>query len=160
MRNINSKHTEAVIRLINDSPYFSLLSIKVLSLGQGYCRLEIDLEEKHLNPFGGIHGGVYASAVDTAAYWAVYYSVDEDVGLVSLDLQVDNLSPARSGKIIVEGEQVKAGRTVCVADCTVKDENGKLLAHGKSKQMVTAGLQTVNQALAVMGQPSLPPKFL
>ncbi len=118
------------------------------------------MDTKHLNPFGGIHGGVYASIIDTAAYWAVYCELEEDAGLISLDLKVDNLSTAKEGKLIVEGRQIKVGRSICLSEATVTDTQGKLLAHGTSKQMVTQGLQSIDQAVVAMGHQALPPKFL
>lgn len=39
------------------------------------------------------------------------------------------------------------------------DGQGEMLAHGSSKQMVTLGLQSMQQAVIAMGYPSLPPKF-
>lgn len=88
------------------------------------------MEKKHLNPFGGIHGGVYSSLIDTAAYWAVYCELDENIGLISLDLNVDNLAPVKEGKLIVKGRRIKIGRNVCLAEAMVTNEEGKPLAHG------------------------------
>ena len=108
----------------------------------------------------GLHGGVYASVIDTAAYCAVYCEVDKDAGLISLDLKVDDLATIKGGKLIVEGKRIKIGRTICLSEATVSDEQGKLLAYGTSKQMVTQGLQSMKQAVMAMGYHSLPPKFL
>ncbi|MDH7479626.1 MAG: PaaI family thioesterase [Syntrophomonadaceae bacterium] len=160
MPRLNPEHVRAVIELINQGPYFRLLSMEVRELREGYARVEVDLGEKHLNPFGGIHGGVYSSLIDTAAYWAVYCEVEEDAGLISLDLKVDNLAPAKSGHLIVEGRRIKVGRSICLAEGVVYDPRGRHLAHGTSKQMVTYGLQTISQAVAAMGYRSLPPKFI
>lgn len=159
MKKVNSEHIKAVINMINNGPYFRLLSINVYDLGPGYSKLNVRLEDKHLNPFGGIHGGVYSSLIDTAAYWAVYCDIDEDYGLISLDVTVDNLSPVKDGLLIVEGRRIKSGRNICIAEAVVTDDRGKFLAHGKSKQMVTRGLQTITQAVSAMGHPPLPPKF-
>jgi uncharacterized protein (TIGR00369 family) len=156
----NPKHTAAMIDLINACPYYSLLSLKVRTIESERSMLEIDLDKKHLSPFGRLHAGVYLSAIDTAAYWASYYSIPEDMGLISVDLHVDNLSAVRSGKLIVEGKLIKAGRTICFSEADVKDEKGKLLARGTSKQLVASGLQTINQMLETMGpNVALPPKF-
>ncbi len=160
MKKINPEHIKAVITMINNGPYFRLLSINVYDLGPGYSKLNVELENKHLNPFGGIHGGVYSSLIDTAAYWAVYCDIDEDSGLISLDVTVDNLSTVKDGILVVEGKRIKTGRNICIAESVITDENGKLLAHGKSKQMVTRGLQTITQAVSAMGFPPLPPKFI
>jgi uncharacterized protein (TIGR00369 family) len=160
MTKINPEHIQAVINLINQGPYFRLLSMEVKELSAGYSRVEVNLENKHLNPFGGIHGGVYSSLIDTAAYWAIYCDVAEDAGYISLDVQVDNLAAVKDGLLVVEGKRVKVGRSICKAEAVIKDCNGKYLAHGTSKQMVTPGLQTINQAIMAMGYNALPPKFI
>lgn len=157
---LNPQHIEAVLNIINRAPYFQLLSMKVEELGIGYSRVLVDLEEKHLNPFGGIHGGVYSSLIDTAAYWAVYCDIDEDAGFISLDVQVDMLSPVRDGLLIVEGKRIKAGKSICNSEAIITDKKGKLLACGTSKQMVIPGVQTINQAALSSGFQSLPPKFI
>ena len=49
---------------------------------------------------------------------------------------------------------------MCLAEATVVDENGKWLAHGTSKMIVTKGLQTIEDALKFTGAEALPPKFI
>jgi uncharacterized protein (TIGR00369 family) len=160
MKRLNPAHINAILELINRGPYFQLLSIDVKDMGFKYCKLEVELDNKHLNPFGGLHGGVYASVIDTAAYWASYCELPEGIGLISVDLAVNNLSTAKTGKLIVEGRSLKSGRSICLSEATVTDESGKLLAHGISKQLVTEGLQSINQAVLAMGNQPLPPKFI
>ena len=137
-----------------------MLSMKVSEIGKGFAKVEMDIENKHLNPFGGVHGGVYSSLIDTAAYWAVYCDVEEDAGLISLDVKVDNLAPVKEGHLVVEGKRIKAGKSICIAAAAVIDSEGKYLAHGTSKQMVIPGLQTIAQAVSAMGYKPLPPKFI
>lgn len=160
MRRLNRKHIEAVIDLINRGPYLQLLSMTLVDLGMDYSVLHADVENKHFNPFGSIHGGVYASIIDTAAYWAMYCQLDENAGLVSLDLKVNNLAPFRNGRLIVRGESLKFGKTICLAQGLVATEDGKMIAHGTSTLMQTPGMQTIEQAFQFAGEQLPPPKFL
>lgn len=80
---VNPKHLEAIMKAVNASPYFSLLGIKITELASRIATVELEVEKKHLNPFGSVHGGVYASLIDTAAYWAAYYDQKENVGFTS-----------------------------------------------------------------------------
>ena len=160
MRKLNPEHIEAVLEVINRGPYFQLLSMKVEELSLGYSKVVVDLESKHLNPFGGVHGGVYTSLIDTAAYWAVYCDMEENAGFITLDVQVDMLSAVQEGWLVVEGSRMKAGQSVCKSAATITDVKGKLIAHGTSKLMVIPGMQTINQAVMALGYPSLPPKFI
>ena len=160
MKKLNPEHIKAVLELINQGPYFRLLSMRVCELGIGFAIVEIDIENKHLNPFGGIHGGVYSSLIDTAAYWAVYCDVEEKAGLISLDVKVDNLATVKEGGLVVKGKRIKAGKSICIAEATIVDSKGKYLAHGTSKQMIIPELQSIEQAVSAMGYEQLPPKFI
>jgi uncharacterized protein (TIGR00369 family) len=160
MREPNPEHIEAVLNLINQGPYFKHLSMPVKEIEIGYSLVELDLGKEHLNPFGGVHGGVYASAIDTAAYWAVYCELDEDVGLITIDLKVDYLAPANGGKLVIKGRRIKIGKTMCLAEASVYDQDERYLAHGSSKMMVTPGLQTIKDAADFIGAGPLPPKFI
>ncbi len=160
MKTVNPKHIEQLLTLINASPYFKLLNIEVCELKKGYSKIIVRLEEKHLNPFGTLHGGVYASAIDTAAYWAAYCELDEDAGFTSVDVSVNNLSMASGGMIIAEGRSVKVGRSICLCEATATDENGRLLAHGTSKLMLLNGRQSVSEAVRAMGGEPLVKKFI
>lgn len=160
MRIINPEHIKALLYLINRGPYFELLSMKVCELDMGYSKVEVELQNKHMNPFGAIHGGVYSSIIDTAAYWSAYCELDENVGYTSIDVCVNNLSMVNEGKIIVEGKSIKIGKSLCVTEATARDVTGKILSQGTSKLMILHGKQSVGIAAEVIGCVALPPKFL
>ena len=132
----------------------------VKEIGIGYSNVELKVGTEHLNPFGGIHGGAYASLIDTAAYWATYCETEESVGLISIDLKIDYLAPINDGVIISKGRSIKIGKSMCLAEATATDEEGKWLSHGTSKMMVTKGLQTIEDAFTFTGSKALPPKFI
>lgn len=160
MAKLNPEHIKVVIQAINNGPFFRLLSMPITQMGIGFADMEIELVHKHLNPFGGIHGGVYASVIDTAAYWSAYSELDENAGMISIDLKIDFLSPIKTGNITVKGKRIKTGKTICLAEATVLDRDGKMLAHGSSKMMVSTELQTIREALKFTGVEDLPPKFI
>jgi uncharacterized protein (TIGR00369 family) len=159
MAELNPEHVKAVLELINEGPYFRHLSMVVKDIGIGYSLVELTIGNEHFNPFGGVHGGVYASVIDTAAYWAAYCDLDEDVGFITVDMKVDLLAPATAGKMIVRGRRIKVGKTMCLAEATAFDEADKCLAHGTSKMVVTPGVQTIKGAADFIGTGVLPPKF-
>lgn len=160
MPRLNPEHTAKVLELINQSPYFQLLSMDLRDIREGYSKVVVDLERKHLNAFGGIHGGAYASIADTAAYWALYCSLPENAGFITLDLTVDNLRATNSGAVVAEGRVIKQGRSVCLCEAEARDEDGKLLVHCLSKQFLSPTLQPISAAVRELGYEPLPPKFL
>jgi len=157
---LNPEHIKEVIKLANGSGFFRLLSISITELGAGFSVVEMNLGDKHLNPFGGIHGGAYSSLIDTAAYWALYCDIGETAGLISIDVNVDHLAVTKAGVLTARGKRIKYGKNICVAEARVFDPDDRLVAFGTSKLMVSEGLQTVQQAKQLYNLASLPPKFL
>ncbi|MGD8285569.1 MAG: PaaI family thioesterase [Desulfobacterales bacterium] len=154
MKKPNPDYLEQVGKLVNRCPYFELLSMKLLDVGVGFSVLEIDLSKKHLQPFGFVHGGVFASIIDAAAFWAIFFEVeDQNSGVTTVDLKLNYLAPAASGKLIAKGRQIKLGKTLGYADAEVSDDNGKLLAHGTSTVMILPGK-------GLTADRPLPPKFI
>ena len=161
MKSINPEHVLSLMRRLEAAPFFSLLGMRFQAMEPGYCRLEVLFDHaRHGNAFGGAHGGVYASLIDTVAYWALYCQMEEEQGYTSLDLSVTNLAAIRSGRLIAEGRVIRAGRSICISEGTVKNGDGRLLAHGISKLMLLEGRQSIRALLDVVEGPPLPPKFL
>ena len=154
MKTPNPEYLKRIREIVSTSPYFELLSMKLVDVGIGYSSLEIDLTRKHLQPFGAVHGGVFSSIIDAAAFWAVYCGIeDQDAGMTTVDLKLNYLAPASSGKLIAKGRQIKLGKTLGYAEAEVLYQNGKILAHGTSTLIILPGK-------AVKADSPLPPKFL
>jgi uncharacterized protein (TIGR00369 family) len=150
---INPAYLETVAKKVNGSPFFTLISMHIKNLDWGESRVEMVVEEKHFQPFGMVHGGVYASVVDAAAFWAVYPQIDDGFGITTVELKLNYLAPTSSGSLIAKGKSIKVGKSICLAEASVEDETGKLLAHGTETMMVLKDLN-------LQGHEELPPKFL
>lgn len=154
MKKPNPEYIERVNRLVNQCPYFELLSMEIVEVGIGFSLLEMELANKHLQPFGIVHGGVFASIVDAAAFWAVFYEIDDpETGVTTVDLKLNYLAPAISGRLVARGRQIKLGKTLGYADVEVSSDSGKLLAHGSSTLILLPGK-------GLTADTPLPPKFI
>ena len=154
MKKLNPEYIKRINQLINRSPYFELLSMRIKDVGLGFSILEIDLAEKHLQPFGLVHGGVFASIIDAAAFWALYHEIeDPNAGATTVDLKLNYLAPAAKGKLIAKGRQIKLGKSLGYADAEVSNGEGKVVAHGTSTLMVLPGKP-------LRADPPLPNKFI
>jgi len=153
MKRLNPEYVSTVRRLLNRSPYFDLLSMEIRSLSVGRSRLEVRVQKKHLQPFGNVHGGVYSSVVDAAAFWAVYPLIPEGVGLTTVELKLNLLAPAAEGYLIAKGRSLRVGKTLCLAEASVGNRSGVLVAHGLATMMILKGVR-------LQGEEGLPPRFL
>jgi len=148
---LNPKYTEAISTLVNRSPYFSLISMKIKELEWGTSVLEVELEEKHLQPFGYVHGGALASVIDAATFWAVFPQVKDNMGLTTVEIKANFLAPVQKGKLVVKGRCIKIGRSLALGEAYVNSAEGNLIAHGTTTMMIVPDLK-------VEGQEKLPPK--
>jgi uncharacterized protein (TIGR00369 family) len=146
---LNPKYIEAVAELVNRCPYFSLLSMEIKDLQWGTCLLGVELGEKHLQPFGKVHGGVIASVVDAGAFWAVFPQVERGMGLTTVEMKLNYLAPADRGRLMAEGRTIKIGKTLALGETYVR--NGEtLIAHGTATMMLVPNLR-------ITGYVNLPP---
>ncbi len=153
MPRLNPDYVNKVCKGISKAPYFELLSMRLNSFDVGSSVLQIDLAIKHLQPFGFVHGGVFCSIIDAAAFWALWAEVEEGDGITSVDLKLNYLAPAQEGRLTAVGRRIKLGKTLGLADVEVTDSAGKIVAHGASTLMVIPGF-------TFQGHDGLPCKFL
>jgi uncharacterized protein (TIGR00369 family) len=77
-----------------------------------------------------IHGGVLASFVDATTGF-VLAMVSRGQGGPTVDLRLDCLAPARRTALVGEARSIKCGRKIGVADVSITDESGRLVAVGR-----------------------------
>ncbi len=147
---LNPQYVEAVAKVVNQSPYFSLLSMVIKDLQWGVSLLEIQLAERHLQPFGFVHGGVIASLMDAATFWAVFPQVEKGLGLTTVEIKVNFLAPTQKGKLIAKGRCIRLGKTLALGDAEIRNDEGGLVAHGTATMMVVPDLK-------IPGHEDLPP---
>jgi uncharacterized protein (TIGR00369 family) len=153
MRKLNPVHIEAVSKRVNTCSFFNLLSMAIVFLEPGRSVLKIDVGDKHLQPYGIVHGGVYSSLIDAACFWASYTEIADSLALTTVEMNLNYLAPATGGVFMAEGKVIKTGKTICLSEARISGQDGRLLAHGTSTMMVT-------EMLTLEGQHGFPPKFL
>jgi len=92
----------------------------------------IDLGPDQHTPWGIVHGGVYAAAVESAASIGASAAVAERgqvaVGLTNTTHFLRSLT---AGRVEVEAVALYQGRTHQLWRADVTDEDGRLVAHGE-----------------------------
>ena len=80
--------------------------------------------------------GVFASLVDAAAFWAVYTQVPEELGMTTVELKLNYLAPLTTGRMIARGKSLRVGKTLCLGEASIVNDEGTLLCHGTSTMMI------------------------
>lgn len=126
-------------RIVNTSPYPTHMSMRLAEIDIDKADIELDIGTCHMQPFGIVHGGVLATLIDTATFWAAFMRIPEDAGLVNIDLKLNYLKPVADGRLIAKGRAIRSGKSISYAEAGVLDSAGELVAHGTSTLMTLPG---------------------
>jgi len=114
------------------------MSFDLVEVGDGVAVFEGVTGPHILNPQGMVHGGWALTLVDSATGCAAHSTLPAGVGYTSISTQTNFTRPitATTGRVRCEGRVINVGRQIITAEATVKDSEGRLLAHGQSTLMV------------------------
>ena len=135
----NPAYLQALQDSVRTAQYPHLIGMALAAIDFDTCRIELELGERHLQPFGIVHGGVLATLVDTATFWAGFLRLPEDAGLVNVDLKLNYLKAVTHGRLRAEGRCLRAGKQISYTEASLLDEAGELVAHGTSTLMALPG---------------------
>ena len=91
------------------------------------CPVTPDLHQ----PFGLVHGGVYATLAETAASVGGSLWFGDRGKVVGVSNHTDFLRAVRSGELRAEATPLSRGRTTQLWQVEITDEQGRLIAHAK-----------------------------
>jgi uncharacterized protein (TIGR00369 family) len=109
------------------SGFIALVGAPAPTAEDGEARLEVEVDERHLNPAGTVHGGMLATLVDTTMGAAVRSAADGDVAATS-QLSVTYLRPGKPGRLVVTATVRKRGESLTVVEADVA-QDGQSLVH-------------------------------
>ena len=120
MKQLNPDWVRLTLETINGCPHFQLQSMTIVALEYGTSLIEIDVQTKHLQPFGLVHGGVYATLLDATGWWAAYSQADESLGMTTVEMKLNYLAPVADGLMIGRGRCIKLGKNIGLAEATLE----------------------------------------
>ena len=102
----------------------------------GHLMLGLD----HLTPWGIVHGGVYTTAIESAASVGASTAVrDQGQVAVGLTNTTHFLRSVTEGRVNVEATALSQGRTQQLWRVDIRDETGRLIAHGEVRLQNVTG---------------------
>jgi 1,4-dihydroxy-2-naphthoyl-CoA hydrolase len=98
---------------------------------------ELQIDKRHLQPYGLVHGGVFSSMIETVCSVGAALSVlDEGRTAVGLENSTSFLRAVRSGILRATGRPRRRGRRSHVWSAEVCDGSGKLVAEGRVRLLL------------------------
>ncbi|MFC9386674.1 PaaI family thioesterase [Streptomyces venezuelae] len=129
---------EMVAGRLPGPPIAALLGFGLDEVEDGRAVFVFEPGEEHYNPIGSVHGGVYATLLDSAAGCAVHSTLPLGTAYTSLDLSTRFLRPITmsTGKVRAIGTVISRGRRTALAEAGLYDAEDRLLAHATSTCML------------------------
>jgi 1,4-dihydroxy-2-naphthoyl-CoA hydrolase len=119
--------------LTSSSELLRLLGIDFEEVGSTRVTGSIAADERHHQPWGLVHGGLYTTAIESFATVGAYEAVkDRGQQAVGVSNITDFLRPHRTGRLQVVAEAVQQGRTQQLWQVEIRrPDDGKLIARGQ-----------------------------
>jgi uncharacterized protein (TIGR00369 family) len=119
-------------------PIAQTVGMRLVEVEEGRAVFEGEPAEYHYNPIGVVHGGLAATLLDSAMGCAVHSTLPANVTYTTIDIKVNYLRALTSATGIVraEGQTIKVGGRVALAEGRITDAAGNLYAHGTTTCLI------------------------
>jgi len=123
----HQKTTPDEIHLRAKNTVNGLLGILITEIGDDFLRGEMPVDERHVQPFGVIHGGVSVVFAETLGSVASMMACEPGFAAVGLEINANHLRPlALGGRAFGHCTPVRIGRTVHVWNIEMRRGDGEL----------------------------------
>lgn len=119
-------------------PIAQTLDFTLLSVRKGEVIFQGTPRFRHYNPLGTVHGGWFATLLDSALGCAVHTTLDPGRGYTTLELKI-NLVRALTERVPLVraiGRVRHVGRQMATAEADLVGHDGKLYAHGSTTCLI------------------------
>ena len=112
-------------------PMNETMNMTLLEVGNGYAVFQGIPLPQHYNPLGTVHGGWFASLLDSALGCAVQTTLPAGRSYTTAELSINIVRPAshKTGPLRATGRLIHGGGRLATAEARIEDEQGKLYAH-------------------------------
>jgi 1,4-dihydroxy-2-naphthoyl-CoA hydrolase len=111
----------------------SEIGLKFLELTPDGGRAELEIQDKLLQPWGIMHGGVYCSMIESLASVSGHVWLAENGGgtVVGVNNNTDFLRAISSGTVTAVSTPIHRGRRQQLWLITITDDNDRMVARGQ-----------------------------
>ena len=120
------------------NPMARTLGYDIIEVERGRVAITAEPNEAHLNPAGGVHGGLSATLLDSCMGLAIQSTLEKGIGSTTLEFKITLMRPItpETGPVRAEGTVLTCGRRVGTAEGRMTDASGRLLAHGTTTCLI------------------------
>jgi uncharacterized protein (TIGR00369 family) len=112
------------------NPFFVMMGIDIVSIGEGTAQLSMKVRPDMHNGVGWMQGGIYTAMADEAMALALYTVISPGEKIATISETTSFLKGAKDEVLIATGRVVRKGRRVAFAESEIRKETsiGEILA--------------------------------
>jgi len=123
----------------DDVPIAHLIGFEAKDIADGRATVVLEAGPQHANPMGTLHGGILCDIADAAMGMAFASTLAPEESFTTVELKINFFRPVWQARLKAEGTVVQRGRTIGYVECTITDEENRLVAKAASTCMVLRG---------------------
>src|SRR6266436_2692019 len=124
---------------VNDIPVARLIGFEAKEIADGRATVMLAAGPQHANPMGTLHGGIVCDIADAAMGMAFASTLAPEESFTTVELKINFFRPVWEARLKAEGKVVRRGRTIGYVECTITDEESRLVAKAASTCLVLRG---------------------
>ncbi len=133
-----------IVRNAHTSGLDAVLGLKITSVTLTEIEAELEVGPQHLQPYGLVHGGVYASIVETlGSVGAAVNAAMNGRNAVGLENSTSFLRGVREGTLKARAVPLSRGRRTQVWEVTICGDDGKVAATGRLRALCVEAAKPV-----------------
>lgn len=111
-----------------DGDFTAAVGVRDFWFQEGRSRCSIDVDERHHNPGGILHGGVLCTVADAGMGAAVFSTLKKGERTTALEIQVRFLRAVTRGRVTAESLVVHRGERLATTTAELRNDDGDLIA--------------------------------
>ena len=120
----------------NDVPVARLIGFEARDIANGRATVVLAAGTEHANPMGTLHGGILCDIADAAMGMAFASTLETGESFTTVELRINFFRPVWQAQLTAEGTVVQRGGTMGYVECSISDEQNRLVAKATSSCMV------------------------
>jgi uncharacterized protein (TIGR00369 family) len=138
---MSAQRTAELLHMFNEvAPIARTFGMRLSYNGKGQATVDLPYNPDLDHALGGVHGGVYATMLDTAGWFTAAAAHEVDCWLATAEMSVHFLAPVERTSLRAVGTLIKQGKRQDVAEMRLYDGAGRLVGHATATFIVLPGL--------------------
>jgi uncharacterized protein (TIGR00369 family) len=126
-----TERIKELLRMFNENaPIARYYGMKLSFTDEANATIDLPYNPNLDHALGGIHGGVYATMLDSAGWFTAAAAHDISCWIATSELSIHLLAPAEHTSLRAVGRLIKQGKRQDIVEMNLYDGRGRLIGHG------------------------------